>query len=166
VREIDRIEGKLVEIEGILAEGDAAVAVRVSSVSGWSVAQQIDHTLMVVERSLARLLERPAPLARGLTLTGRVVLTLGWFPRGSARAPRGFEGREIPSAELAARLAGVRASLARLAAEPELLARPEPVVPHPYFGGLDARRALRNAVVHTEHHLAIVRDLRRAAARG
>ena len=166
MKELRSFERQLAEIDGLVAEGDGALALRVPALSGWSVAQQIDHTLRVVERSLARLLERPAPLARGLTLTGRVVLTLGWFPRGSARAPRGFEGREIPSAELAARLAGVRASLARLAAEPELLARPEPVVPHPYFGGLDARRTLRNAVVHTEHHLAIVRDLRRAAARG
>jgi hypothetical protein len=165
VTQIERIERQLVEIEGIVAEGDPVVTLRVPSISSWSVAQQLDHSLMVVERSLARVLDRPEPLARGLTLVGRVVLGLGWFPRGSARAPRGFEGKERSSAELAPRPAGVRDLLARLAAEPALLARREPVVPHPYFGGLDARNALRNAVVHTAHHLAIVRDLRRSAAR-
>jgi hypothetical protein len=134
----------------------------VPEVSGWSVAQQVDHLLMVVEKSVERLLSRPEPLSRGLTWTGRIVLGLGWFPRGSARAPKGFEGRQIACSELVARLAALRARLAELAAARDVLERREPVVPHPYFGGLSAARTLRNAVVHTEHHLAIVRDIRRA----
>ncbi|HSM14493.1 MAG TPA: DinB family protein [Thermoanaerobaculia bacterium] len=156
------IERQLGEIEGILSEGEEAVALSRPGVSGWSVAQQIDHLLIVVERTVERLMAKPEALPRGLTWTGRIVLALGWFPRGSARAPKGFEGRELTARELAERLAALRAGLAELAAARDVLERRDPVVPHPYFGGLDAARALRNAVVHTEHHLSIVRDIRRA----
>jgi hypothetical protein len=161
-REFEKISRQLDEIASWLAEGEVAVAKRVPEVSGWSVAQQVDHLLMVVERSVERLMSRPEPLSRGLTWTGRIVLGLGWFPRGSARAPKGFEGREIACAELVSRLAALRARLGELAAANDVIERREPVVPHPYFGGLSAALALRNAVVHTEHHLAIVRDIRRA----
>jgi len=161
-REFDKLTRQLDEIGGWLAEGEVAVAKRLPEISGWSVAQQVDHVLMVIERSVERLMSRPEPLARGLTWTGRIVLGLGWFPRGSARAPKGFEGREIAGVELVARLAALRARLVELAATREVLERREPVVPHPYFGGLSAALALRHAVVHTEHHLAIVRDIRRA----
>jgi len=161
-REFEKISRQLDEIGGWLAEGEVAVAKRVPEVSGWSVAQQVDHVLMVVERSVERLMSRPEPLSRGLTWTGRIVLGLGWFPRGSARAPKGFEGREIACAELVSRLAALRARLDELAAANDVIERREPVVPHPYFGGLSAALALRNAVVHTGHHLAIVRDIRRA----
>jgi hypothetical protein len=160
-REFEKITRQLDEIDDWLAGGEPAVARRVPSVSGWSVAQQVDHVLMVVERSCERLMSRPEPLSRGLTWTGRIVLGLGWFPRGKAKAPKGFEGREIACAELASRVAALRGRLAELAATRDVIERREPVVPHPYFGGLSAARALRNAVVHTEHHLAIVRDIRR-----
>ncbi|KAB2963412.1 MAG: DinB family protein [Thermoanaerobaculia bacterium] len=161
-RDLTRLSRQLDEIDGWLAGGEDAVAQQVPEVSGWSVAQQVDHLLMVVEKSVERLLSRPEPLSRGLTWTGRIVLGLGWFPRGSARAPKGFEGRQIACSELVARLAALRDVLAELAAASDVLERREPVVPHPYFGGLSAARTLRNAVVHTEHHLAIVRDIRRA----
>ncbi len=161
-RDFTRLSRQLDEIDGWLAGGEEAVARRVDAISGWSVAQQVDHVLVVVEKSVERLMSRPEPLSRGLTWKGRLVLGLGWFPRGIARAPRGFEGREIACAELVSRLAALRARLAELAAAQDVLDRREPVVPHPYFGGLSAARTLRNAVVHTEHHLAIVRDIRQA----
>ena len=161
-REFERISRQLDEIDSWLAGGEDSVAKRVPAVSGWSVAQQVDHVLMVVEKSAERLMSRPEPLARGLTWTGRIVLGLGWFPRGSAKAPKGFEGREVACAELVARVAALRGRLAELAAASDVVERRDPVLPHPYFGGLSAALALRNAVVHTEHHLAIVRDIRRA----
>lgn len=165
MNEIVRLGRQLSEMEHIVAEGDGGLAVRVPSVSGWSVAQQIDHVLRAAEGTLARVLERPQALPRGLTLAGRLVLGLGWFPRGVARSPRFAEGQDCPCAELTARISQLRGLLARLAGDAELLACRDPVVKHPYFGGLDARNALRSVVVHTAHHLAIVRDLRRAARR-
>lgn len=161
-RDLTRLSRQLDEIDGWLAGGVDAVAKQVPAVSGWSVAQQVDHLLMVVEKSVERLMSRPEPLSRGLTWTGRIVLGLGWFPRGSAKAPKDFEGRQVACGELVARVAALRARLAELAANRDVLQRREPVVPHPYFGGLTAAQTLRNAVVHSEHHLAIVRDIRRA----
>ncbi|KAB2963708.1 MAG: hypothetical protein F9K18_08235, partial [Thermoanaerobaculia bacterium] len=107
MKEIQRFEGQLAEIDRLVAEGDGALALRVPAISGWSVAQQIDHSLRVAEHTVGRVLARPEALPRGLTLVGRIVLGLGWFPRGSAKAPRGAEGRECSGAELAPRVAGM-----------------------------------------------------------
>jgi hypothetical protein len=164
--EIVRVANQLDEVAEIVRAGDAALRTRVERVSGWSVGQQLDHLLQAAQASLDRILDAPAPLARRINLTGRVLLGLGWFPRGAARSPKAFEGRDRTAAEIAASIAGVRAALDRVRERPDLVGRPEAVVPHPYFRGLTGAQALRMVAVHTEHHLKIVRELRRAAAVG
>ena len=50
--EIERLEGQLDAIGRLVDEGDAALVRRAPRVSGWSVAQQLDHSLKVAMRSL------------------------------------------------------------------------------------------------------------------
>jgi hypothetical protein len=162
---MDRIERQLVEIEGILGEGDAAVAVRAPAVSAWSVAQQLDHLLKVAEFALVRLLAEGEPLPRGINLLGRVLLAWGRIPRGRGKSPAAARGEERSATELAAALARVRGLLAQVRERTALLASREPRVKHPYFGGLNPGQALRMGAIHTDHHLRIVADIRRADRR-
>jgi hypothetical protein len=161
-----RFGRQLDEIQGVLDEGERSLPVRVERVSRWSVGQQIDH-LQRVARGGLRVLEaaRP-PLPRGINLVGRTLLGLGWIPRGVGKAPAQVVPADAPPlAELAERLPPLRADFAGACCDENLLGSRTPVFRHPYFGGLTPREALRFLVVHTEHHLKIVRDIRRAAGR-
>ena len=54
--EADAIARQLDEVAALATEGDSALALRVPSVSGWSVAQQLDHLLRAAEGSVERIL--------------------------------------------------------------------------------------------------------------
>jgi hypothetical protein len=98
------------------------------------------------------------PLLRWLLLPH--ILFHRTFPRGAV-APRelrpaeGSDDAETALAELFA--LGTECELEIDAAR----ARPRAVITHPYFGAIDAVRALRFQAVHLEHH---TRQLRSAAA--
>ncbi len=160
---LQQIREQLLEIETVLDQGEGAIKLRVPRLSAWSVAQQLDHVLLALERSLEKLLSRPEGLPYGINWTGRMVLALGWFPRGVARAPKGFEGRELPADALRQRTQAVRQRLNELAQDAAICTRPEPVLKHPYFGGLDCARGLQFLAIHTHHHLKIVRKILKAA---
>jgi Mycothiol maleylpyruvate isomerase N-terminal domain len=94
-----------------LARGpEAELAARAPAVSGWSVAEQLEHLVLVdraVLKSVRRILAdshgkaaqagepaqpgepgqpaQPAPPAPGINLLGRLVLGTGFMPRGRAR---------------------------------------------------------------------------------
>jgi len=160
-----------------LARGpEAELAARAPAVSGWSVAEQLEHLVLVdraVLKSVRHILDdprrQPAPPAPpGINLLGRVVLGTGFIPRGRARtmphfqpgAPAaaaagasgvgivGIEEIEREVRELAPRLGELEAGGGRSR--------------HPLFGGLGGRQWLRFVTVHHHHHLKIVRDIRRA----
>jgi hypothetical protein len=63
----------------------------------------------------------------------------------------------VERALLAQWLADGRAALAEL--DPRALPANEPKIPHQLLGPLDAPQWARFAVVHTRHHLAIVREI-------
>jgi hypothetical protein len=164
MRALARIEEQFRGIEVLLGDGDAALAARAPAVSGWSVGQQVDHVLNVAQGVFNRLTGDSPELGRGINATGRILLSIGWFPRGVGRSPKSVLPAEAPlAARELERLGGLRADFQGLRFRNGLLASRERLFPHPYFGGLDPRQTLRFLVVHTHHHLKIVRDIRRAA---
>lgn len=158
-----RLAAQLDEIEALL--DGCPLELRVERVSGWSVGEQVDHVTQVLAAGLGLLTDPQTTPRRGINLTGRILLGLGWLPRGVGKSPKSVLPKGASAVELRDRLAGIRGRLERLAAEPDRLRDPRPVVPHPYFGGLSPAQGLRFLEVHTRHHLKIVRDLRRAADR-
>ncbi len=141
------------------------LARRRPEISAWSVAEQLEHLALSdlsILQGLGRLLTDPAsgqPVR--LTWTGRLVLALGFIPRGRGRSPRSLrpqasEAEALRSMlrEASERLAGLRDRLAALAAC-------RTGFRHPYFGILDPRRWLRFVEVHQHHHLKIIRDIRK-----
>lgn len=155
---------QLAEIEDRLAQAPATISLRAERVSAWSIGQQFDHILKVLEFGDRALREARDPLPRGIKPMGRVVLALGWFPRGVAKSPQRVLPGEATQEDLLTRVALLRQRYSDPALPPAIDRVEGPVFPHPFFGGLTARQGLRFLVVHTRHHLRIVADIRRAAA--
>ena len=158
-RQLERLEEILAEVTSILAEDEAALAASRPEISGWSIAEQLDHVLKVNSSVLTRIAEKPLALDKPINMIGRVVLAVGWIPRGKGRSPKSLRGVVATRNDLIAATARLRAQID--AVSNDLIARRDPVVPHPFFGGLTAEQALRFIVVHSAHHMKIVRDIRR-----
>ena len=164
MKDLERIDRQFAQLADLIAQGDGALAARAQRVSAWSVAQQLDHMLKVAHAVFARLTGEEAELARGINATGRLLLTLGWLPRGVGKSPRGALPAEAPAAaELGERLRQLRGDFQALGYRGALLSSRQRRFKHPYFGGLDCGQTLRFLGVHTHHHLKIVRDIQRAA---
>ena len=172
-----------------LARGpEAELAARVPAVSGWSVAEQLEHLVLVdraVLKSVLRILDDPhgrsaqaaqpeqlaqpaQPAQPGINLLGRVVLGIGFIPRGRARTLPPFQPGAPPAAAAGAGVVGI-VGIAEIERgmrqlEPRLgdLEASGSRSRHPLFGGLGGRQWLRFVTVHHHHHLKIVRDIRRA----
>ncbi len=163
MRDFDQLHRHLDRLQALLDEGEPLLARRVAKVSAWSVGQQADHMLKILDRGLTRVERGGKTPSRGINLTGRICLGLGWIPRGVGKAPEGMEGTETSAPELAAHLAAIRARLAAVRDRQEGMRPGERVLPHPYFGGLDLPQTVRFWAIHTAHHLKIVDDIRRAS---
>ena len=163
-----------------LARGpEAELAARAPAVSGWSVAEQLEHLVLVdraVLKSVRHILDDPRrqsaqpapPPAPGINLLGRVVLGTGFIPRGRARTMPPYQPGAAAAAAAGAGVVGIvgieeiERGVREL--EPRLgeLEAGGGRSRHPLFGGLGGRQWLRFVTVHHHHHLKIVRDIRRA----
>lgn len=127
--------------------------------SKWTPSEHIDHITRVSQAMLEIALQPDAaPLPQAMNLLGRLILTIGWIPRGKGKAPKRFHGVRIPTATLHAQLAELETAAGRVDLQ-ELTGRRTPTIPHPRFGGLTPAQALRFIAVHNEHHLRIIRDI-------
>jgi hypothetical protein len=152
------------EMRALLTSPPALLGLVRPARSGWSAEQHLAHVALANElvlKNLASLAStkglllvrggEPHPLARELLRAGRL-------PRGEAQAPRMVRPPErVERALLEQWLEdGERA---RAALDPTRLAPGEHKIPHQLLGPLDAPEWARFAVVHTRHHLLIVREL-------
>ena len=159
-----------------LARGpEAEIAARAPAVSGWSVAEQLEHLVLVdraVLKSVRRILDDPhrqpaqpappAPPAPGINLLGRVVLGTGFMPRGRARTTAPYHPGAAPAAAAGAGIPEIERGMRELAPRLGELEASSGRSRHVRFGGLGGRQWLRFVAVHHHHHLKIVRDIRRA----
>jgi hypothetical protein len=150
-----RISDGLNELELLIASAD----VRAPAVSGWSVGQQIEHTLLTIRGVVAELVkgksrtQPPKP-----TLMGRAILAVGRIPRGRGESPIAVLPRSTPGQrELSVLLKRCRESVRHLAAVHD-----ENTFLHPIFGRLDKKGSIRFLSIHTAHHLRIIRDIVKA----
>jgi len=161
-----------------LARGpEAELAARAPAVSGWSVAEQLEHLVLVdraVLKSVRRILDDPhgrsaesaqpaaPPPAPGINLLGRVVLGTGFMPRGRARTAAPYHPGATPAAAVGAGIPEIEHGMRELAPRLGELEASSGRSRHLRFGGLGGRQWLRFVAVHHHHHLKIVRDIRRA----
>lgn len=150
-----------------LGQGPALeLAARAAAVSGWSVAEQLEHLVLVdraVLKGIGRILDDPQPPAGpDINLLGRVVLGTGFMPRGRARTTLAYNPAAMLQEALHAAILDVDRGLREMAPRLGGLERAGGRSRHPRFGGLGGRQWLRFLAVHHHHHLKIVRDIRRA----
>jgi len=162
MNELQAVHAQLDRIAALLESEPDPTPIRIEKVSGWSVAEQVDHMFKILDAQLGRLDER-RPAKRGINLVGRIILGIGRIPRGVGKSPAPVRGELRTRPELVAALVATRERLERMAGDAALWNDPRPLAGHPYFGGLTPRQVLRFLAVHTDHHLRIVADIRRAA---
>lgn len=157
------LDAQFERLARLLDEPPARLGVVRPAVSRWSVGQQIDHVLKVLQVTRQVIASERPPLVRRINLAGRLALALNWLPRGVGKAPQAVLPDERSASALGQALAAEQAAWRELAGQRALLARPEAIYPHPYFRGLTRAEAVRFACVHTHHHLKIVDDILAAA---
>lgn len=171
-----RILGQIDELLAVARDPGSFPEAR-TAVSRWSALDHAEHIAKVDEGSLRQL---ETALGRdggpGLKFVGRLVLWLGWIPRGVGKAPgnmrpadrdRDEAERPTPSRDddrrraVAEHLTEVRGAIEALAGRFDEIAAGRGRAGHHVFGGLTPGRWFRFLWVHHRHHLKIVRDIRR-----
>ena len=99
---------QLDEITRIVRFEPALLGLRVERVSRWSVGQQVDHILKVLEAGARVFDDSSQTLPRGMNLVGHVCLATGWIPRGVGKSPRSVLPAEQAPADLAERASHMR----------------------------------------------------------
>jgi hypothetical protein len=161
LRELSALYG---EVEELLALDARRLAAEVPERSGWAPEQHLAHVTLANElvlRNLASLAAGTGALiVRGVEPHARAIAVLreGRIPRGQAQAPRMVRPPERVQLELVRQwLADGRTALAAL--DPARIVPGELCIPHQLLGPLDGPHWARFAVVHTRHHLEIVREV-------
>lgn len=125
-------------------------------ISGATVGWHISHCLKVCTEVFDALAaSNPAAFKKEFSLPRFLVLLTGHIPRGKARAPKKVlpEG-EANNDHLQAQVLEVREKLKNFDELPS-----NSYFEHPYFKKVSKDQTPRFLVVHTKHHLKIIRDI-------
>jgi Protein of unknown function (DUF1569) len=126
------------------------------SISASSVGWHIDHSLMVINQIIGAVeASNPAEYKWSFNLKRLVIFTTGKIPRGKAKAPKAV----IPENafdEIAVK-AKMEKALYKLGKLNELSSNHFFI--HPFFGHLNVKATKRMLALHTDHHLAIIKDI-------
>lgn len=160
--------GTQIEALRALCEGPREdLVLRRAEVSGWAVAQHLEHlattggqVLRAVDRSLAD--EAPGGRPK---LLGYAVLATGWIPRGRVRARKEWSPADADPERAGRGVAELARSYAALETRLPAVATARGALPHPFLGPFTPRHWLRFLEVHQNHHLKIIGDVLRAAGR-
>jgi hypothetical protein len=162
----DRLAAQHGEMAARLAEDDGSLAALADRVSGWSVAQQLEHLGLTGNKvldALDAILGEPGTPPRGRpNLAGRLVLLVGRIPRGRVRTKPEWDPPDSSRERAREGVKTLAARTAALASRAAELTAARATRPHPVLGHFNARRWLRFLVIHQDHHLRVVHDIRRA----
>lgn len=160
--------GAQIEVMGARCSGaDERLLAHRPEVSGWAVAQHLEHLGMTGGRVFDAIgIGLDGGPAGRPGFWGYLVLVSGRIPRGRVRARREW----TPAGADAGRARGAVADLGRrfaaLEAHLPAIATAAGTARHPILGPLTPRRWLRFLEIHQRHHLAIVHEIEAAAGAG
>jgi hypothetical protein len=155
------------EMAALAAGPDRELDARAEGVSAWSVAQQLEHLGLTggkVLDAIDAILRDPATPPRGRpNPAGWMVLLAGRIPRGRVKTRPEWAPPESSPERARRGVAALGARTAALAERAGELAAARATRAHPRLGQFNACRWLRFLIIHQEHHLRLVRDIRAAA---
>jgi hypothetical protein len=161
--EYDQLQAFYDDAEAVLnAPDDVLFGVRPDA-SGWSPAQHLHHIWVANGKSLAAALY--IAYGRGDTdgapnEIGRAVLEAASIPRRAMTAPDTVRPPDdLDRAGLQEALTRSRSKLDAVGEHLAPLGAAEGRIEHPRMGMLDGPQWLRFVRIHSQHHLAIVRDI-------
>lgn len=128
------------------------------SVSKVDIGWQLDHSLNVLIKIIDAIQQSNEAEYQASNKFWWVLLSsLHWMPRGKGRSPKTvLPDSTITEASLQAKLEETRVAVRSL----EDLAQ-NAFFKHPVFGNLNKAKAIRFMNMHTQHHLKIVRDIKK-----
>lgn len=131
-------------------------SVRNEIVSKSSVGWQIDHSLIVINSIISQLPKsNPDEYKFKFNFKRWLVFTVNHIPRGKAASPKiVFPEIEASEQELIEKINLAKSNLSRI----ETLDKNN-FFRHPFFGDLNVRQTKNFLLLHTFHHLKIIRDL-------
>jgi hypothetical protein len=119
---------------------------------GWHIA----HSCMVINTITNAIVHsNPAKAKPVFSASFYWFLLTNHIPRGKAKAPNiVIPGKTITQTEIVTQLELAKANLQTLASTQK-----QKYFTHPIFGDLNVSKTLRFFIVHTNHHLKIIRDI-------
>ena len=156
------MESRLAQIEGLLVDLEDQIPqchLRSTTVSKWSVGQQVEHVLKATSAFAVLLLRNRSAGRSGLQNPLKdTVLQKGSFPRGLVQAPDVTQPSENPSeASLHDLLRKTRNRVGRLEHSDR-----DSVAHHPYLGDMSCDEVVEFLAIHLRHHLSIIREIVKA----
>lgn len=150
-----------------MAKDEELLKTRDPSVSKWSIGEQVEHLRRSDLTILGALASLPqdGPREGSPSPIGRLVLLLGFIPRGKGRAPGATKPLEVDFEDLGDKIEAVGDRFATFEPEFERLGRCRATIRHPALGHFTASQMLAFAAIHHHHHLKIITDIRRAVER-
>ena len=127
-------------------------------VSKATVGWHIEHSLKVLTQIIGAVEQStPENYKRKFNLNRMIFLGLNFIPRGKARAPKSVlpEG-EITADSLKKHFEKVKVLISKISQ-----LKPNNHFKHPYFGDLNLEQTKKFVVLHTNHHLKIIKDITR-----
>ncbi|WP_375561831.1 DUF1569 domain-containing protein [Bernardetia sp. OM2101] len=147
-------EKQLSELESYIPQLEKTNSKITHSNIGW----QIDHSLRVI-RGVSKQLEdsNPSEFKSTFSFMKFIVMTTKRIPRGKAKAPKSVRNEEAITEET------IREFLEKTKMQVDKIEGLDKnsYFPHPYFGNMNKKEAIRFIGIHTEHHLKIIRDMLR-----
>ncbi|GGG38926.1 DUF1569 domain-containing protein [Bizionia arctica] len=127
------------------------------NISKANIGWHIDHSFKVLNQVILTLqASDPALYKNNFSFLGKIFFTLGFFPRGKAKAPKYVRPPETISKEdLLNQMKEVREGIITI---PNL--DKNAFFKHPMFGNINTTRVYRFLELHTSHHLKIIKEIK------
>ncbi len=126
------------------------------AISASSVGWHIDHSLMVINQIIGAVqASNPAEYKWSFNMKRLVVFTTGKIPRGKAKAPKAvIPENAFDENDVREKMEKANQRLSKLNELPA-----NHFFIHPFFGHLNVTNTKKMIALHTDHHLAIIKDI-------